>query len=447
MGDDTDDLLLKKYKNTTTQNFGDKYIPNPYLSDSTEKVENAFSSAQLDIFGDTNWRVSKIFGEADKYTDLPTDTNYNNKLLYRNLITPGTPGYVSANVSVWKMTYATDDAIGYNNQLQLCGVIAGMQPYVGFLDNPYIPTRDINYGAASYYNHGTPTSANNLVWRYWRKKISQYLNVNSKQLTCYMWLNHSDMANLNWRRKIYVDGQLYRLSKIVDWSSLSASKVELLMDTYLDEDAYINTDVNTLSSSLTTFSHNTPFRYKMVQELKPKLVSLDTSTITGTTTDIEILSGYTFNDTTNYYDPTFAGLINGSGNIVNNDKFIIRGDNNITNSDETVILNSDNNELCGGSRNILLNSKMNVIASGVSNTILLNESGLTITESGDSYSTFIGNVKYLETTKALVIDDRGKVYYSYFNGGSGSTWCNWDGGRPCEVYGGIPIIDGGYITC
>jgi len=59
----------------------------------------------------------------------------------------------------------------------------------------------------------------------------------------------------------------------------------------------------------------------------------------------------------------------------------------------------------------------------------------------------ISNSTESEGNKTLVIDEKGKVYYSYNISNSGSTWSNWDGGRPCEVYGGIPVIDGGNIIC
>jgi uncharacterized protein (TIGR02145 family) len=103
--------------------------------------------------------------------------------------------------------------------------------YAGHFDDPVNPTKDINFGAASeiYFDPLTYPSAN-LFNDYWSGYIAEIADKDSKLLTCHVYLNDLDIAQLDFSKPVFIDGVLWRINKIMDYDSTSGelTKVELL---------------------------------------------------------------------------------------------------------------------------------------------------------------------------------------------------------------------------
>jgi hypothetical protein len=103
--------------------------------------------------------------------------------------------------------------------------------YAGHFDDPVNPTKDINFGAASeiYFDPNVyPT--NNLFNDYWSGYIAEIADKDSKLLTCHVYLNDLDIAQLDFSKPVFIDGVLWRINKIIDFDAASGelTKVELL---------------------------------------------------------------------------------------------------------------------------------------------------------------------------------------------------------------------------
>jgi hypothetical protein len=87
--------------------------------------------------------------------------------------------------------------------------------YAGHLDDPTNPTVDLNFGApkelqfpASIY----PT--NNLFNTYHKPYILEITDMESKLLTCRVYLTAVDIYNLDFSKYIWINGVLFRLNRI-----------------------------------------------------------------------------------------------------------------------------------------------------------------------------------------------------------------------------------------
>lgn len=104
--------------------------------------------------------------------------------------------------------------------------------YAGHLDNPEIPTNDLNFGVPNqvYFTLTNPYPTANLFTAFWGDYLAEITAKDSKLLTCYLYLTVADIYSLDFAQLIYIDGALWRLNKIVDFNPTipQTTKVELL---------------------------------------------------------------------------------------------------------------------------------------------------------------------------------------------------------------------------
>jgi hypothetical protein len=124
-------------------------------------------------------------------------------------------------VSSWKIQ---DDSGGTLANITSYG-------YAGHLDDPTNPTVDLNFGApkelqfpASIY----PT--NNLFNTYHKPYILEITDMESKLLTCRVYLNALDIYNLDFSKYIWINGVLFRLNKVesYDPTDFRTTQINLL---------------------------------------------------------------------------------------------------------------------------------------------------------------------------------------------------------------------------
>jgi hypothetical protein len=105
-------------------------------------------------------------------------------------------------------------------------------PYVGHLDDPDAPTIDINFGAPLelYFALVAGSLQNNLFNAFWSFYIAEITDKDSKLLTGTFRLGPVDINSLDFSKIIFIDGSLWRLNKVEDYSTDQPEtvKVELL---------------------------------------------------------------------------------------------------------------------------------------------------------------------------------------------------------------------------
>lgn len=108
-------------------------------------------------------------------------------------------------------------------------------PYMGHVDDPYTPTLDVNISVPREIFYVNPRGItqytdNNVYNNYHSVYMNEITNANSKLVSMFLYLTPLDILNLSFRRIIHIDGQNYRLHKIVDYSTnmVKSTKVELL---------------------------------------------------------------------------------------------------------------------------------------------------------------------------------------------------------------------------
>ena len=122
-------------------------------------------------------------------------------------------------------------------------------PYAGTLDNPYNPTTDLCFGIPRelYYQSNETTGAifrytnNNLFNRFWLDYVKLYTDKDAKKVKLFMQLTPVDIANLDFRKLIYINGVLFYLLAVNDYNANSdeSTSVELLK--VLDLDGFVPT--------------------------------------------------------------------------------------------------------------------------------------------------------------------------------------------------------------
>lgn len=104
--------------------------------------------------------------------------------------------------------------------------------YGGHLDDPDVPTADINFGVPKeiFFSLAATYPSANLFNAFWSDYIAEITDKDSKLLTCSVYLKNSDIFSLDFSKLIYIDGSLWRLNKVIDYNPTSpdSTKCEFL---------------------------------------------------------------------------------------------------------------------------------------------------------------------------------------------------------------------------
>jgi len=104
--------------------------------------------------------------------------------------------------------------------------------YAGHLDNPDIPTSDLNFGVPKelYFTLSNQYPSANMYNAFWSSYVAEITDKNSKLMSCSLYLKLSDIYSLDFSKLIYIDGSLWRLNKVIDFNPTSpdSTKCEFL---------------------------------------------------------------------------------------------------------------------------------------------------------------------------------------------------------------------------
>lgn len=208
---DTDyfnDNYLKKYG----QSYGD------YLYDSEFDFVKDTASTQI-IFAPS---ALVLHTGQDKYhTSIYKLSNNNTQEDPMDSVIRVLMAKKITGVSTWKIQ---DDAGGTLVNLTSYG-------YAGHLDDPINPTVDLNFGAPKELQFPASTyPTNNLFNTYHLPYILEITDMESKLLTCRVYLNTLDIYNLDFSKYIWINGVLFRLNKVesYDPTDFRTTQVNLL---------------------------------------------------------------------------------------------------------------------------------------------------------------------------------------------------------------------------
>jgi hypothetical protein len=202
------DNYLKKYG----QSYGD------FIYDSEFDFVKETASTQI-IFAPS---VLRLHTGQDKYHSEIYKLSNNNtqedpmdsviRILMAKKIT---------GVSTWKIQ---DDGGGTLVNLTSYG-------YAGHLNDPSNPTIDLNFGAPKELQFPASTyPTNNLFNTYHFPYILEITDMESKLLSCKIYLNELDIYNLDFSKYIWINGVLFRLNKVDGYNPMEykTTQVNLL---------------------------------------------------------------------------------------------------------------------------------------------------------------------------------------------------------------------------
>ena len=206
------DFYNEGYKKKYNQSYGDRLEDTGFqFAKDKQTIEIGFSPTVLVKYDGVG--IDKIVPAIYKKSgDTEDRMDSNIRILLAKKVT---------GVTAWDIL---DGVTVLENDLTVYG-------YAGHFDDPDDPTIDINFGAASeiYFSPNSYTS-NNLFNVYWSGYIAEIADKDSKLLTCYVYLNELDLANLDFSKPVFIDGVLWRINKVMDYDATNneLTKVELL---------------------------------------------------------------------------------------------------------------------------------------------------------------------------------------------------------------------------
>ncbi len=204
------DLYRKRYN----EGYGDRIYDSQFeFTQQVSEFEICFSATPLVGFGGEDKVYSTILkqtGNAPSVTEENVDSNI--RILQTKKVTGVTSWTIKNGVTVL-------------NTLTRYG-------YAGHLDDPDIPTNDLNYGAPKelFFVLTAGNFSNNQFNIYWSNYMREITDKDSKLVIANFYLTAKDILNLDFSKYIYVDGIAYRLNAIRDYNASKPADcvVELL---------------------------------------------------------------------------------------------------------------------------------------------------------------------------------------------------------------------------
>jgi len=217
------------YKSDTNQVYGQykHEIENDFIN-GEKKIESIFASTPMvNIPGCINFPIPIIAKELKP--NLSQTITYGKmgsvpRILQRYIGAPNAYGG-------YDMLFNPNDTFIFNSTQY------NYYPYIGHYDNPWIPTKDLNFGTlvGLYYDFSQRNlTSNNLYENYWRDYLDELSAVTSRIVTCNMFLTPEDIYNFYFGDTIFLslggEDSYYKVNSIdgYDPSGKSTCKVELL---------------------------------------------------------------------------------------------------------------------------------------------------------------------------------------------------------------------------
>ena len=232
------DFYNEDYRKKFNEGYGDIIYDNGLeFAKDTESVEIIFASSPLFGTAATDKVFPAIYKKSDNNTkEDPMD--HIMRIMQINKIT---------GVASWSILNGATN-LGSNTAYLFCG----------HLNNPTTPTIDINFGAPQqlFFNLTSGDLSYNLFNVYYSPYMAEITDKDSRLLTGFFDLTEIDIFNIDFAKFYFIDGGLYRLIKVYDYSpeTNDTTKVDLLrvIDAVGTDIAPTTTTTTTTTSTTTT---------------------------------------------------------------------------------------------------------------------------------------------------------------------------------------------------
>jgi hypothetical protein len=209
---DDSDFFLEQYRKRYNEGYGDRIFDNGLeFAKDTEVVDIIFASTVLVGYGGEDKVYSTIF---KRNNDVEENVDSVIRILQCKKIT-GVPS--------WHIHNAMGGGMLHTGTVYC---------YAGHFDDPDVPTNDINFGAPIELFFVLVSGAINVNQfnLYYSSYMAEITDKDSRLLTAFFKLNEQDIFNLDFATFKYIDGGLYRLSKVMDYDAGAneLTKCELL---------------------------------------------------------------------------------------------------------------------------------------------------------------------------------------------------------------------------
>jgi hypothetical protein len=195
------DYFNELYRKRYNEGYGDRIYDSEFeFTQQTSEFELIFSSTPLVGYGGEDKVYSTIFkqtGNPPTITEENVDSNI--RILQAKKITGVTPWSIKNGATVL-------------NTITRYG-------YAGHLDDPDIPSNDINFGAPKelFFILTAGSLSNNQFNVYWSNYMREITDKDSKLVTGWFKLDTKDILDLDFSKYVYVDGIAFRLNEIKDF--------------------------------------------------------------------------------------------------------------------------------------------------------------------------------------------------------------------------------------
>lgn len=208
------DYWNELYRKRYNEGYGDRIYDSQYeFSSETQTAELIFAPTPIVGYADEDKKFSTIFKRTG---NEPTVTEERIDSVIRILQAKKITGITS-----WRL-FTSEDT----------GVLGDFTKYAyaGHLNDPDTPTADLNFGATKEIFFTGTTTGTNQFNVYYSPYMAEITDKDSRLMTCYIKFNQLQIFNLDFSRYIWIDGGLYRLMRIIDYTpgTTDVCKVELL---------------------------------------------------------------------------------------------------------------------------------------------------------------------------------------------------------------------------
>jgi hypothetical protein len=217
----------------------DKQIKIKPMSELTSQIYNFKYKSDTDYYNDLySKRYNQnygdyIFNSNFEFTSDKTDT----QIIFSSTPLVGYAGEDKVQGTIFKLSGTTEDNTDSNIRIMQTKKISGIGSwslldggtvldtltsygYAGHFDDPDSPTNDLNFGALQelFFTLATGFLSNTQFNLYWSAYMAEIIHKDSKLVTGYFYLKPQDILDLDFSRYKYLDGVLFRLSKITDFN-------------------------------------------------------------------------------------------------------------------------------------------------------------------------------------------------------------------------------------
>lgn len=214
---DDNDFYNQYYKDKFSEGYGSRLFDTGFdFAKDKNTVEVIFSPTPLVQFSNSDRVISAIFKRNNDGTEERIANNI--RILFRS----ATP----VDCQQYSVTYTDPDT------LDVVSTDYTAYAYAGHLDNTLAPLYDLNFGVPKefYFTIVAGYLSGNIFNIFWSNYIGEISDKDSKLLTGFFKLDALDMLNLDFSKIKFINGNLWRLNKIIDYSTgvQETTKCELL---------------------------------------------------------------------------------------------------------------------------------------------------------------------------------------------------------------------------